>query len=229
MLATNIMNEILLKNFEELQKTLKRYQIYSEGRGPWIFRGQSDFSWALLPKVGRPEYKGIDDLNMFDEWKRKAVAYHDNLPTNDYDCLAVAQHHGLATRLLDWSFNPLVAAFFAVYEQRGIGSAIYCYRPTKQINKDKKMIENKDVLPLKPTAAVSRIVQQGGLFTYHGQPNVSLDKALLEGDELDKLIIDSAFEESLLLDLNFYGINKLSLFPDLDGLSEYENWYRRIR
>ena len=50
---------------------------------------------------------------------------------------------------------------------------------------------------------------------------------MLEDDELERIRIDPDFEETLLDVLDFYGINKVSLFPDLDGLSEHENWKHR--
>ena len=46
---------------------------------------------------------------------------------NDWDMLTIAQYHGLATRLLDWSFNPLVAAYFAVKDFEDCDAVIYAY------------------------------------------------------------------------------------------------------
>lgn len=51
---------------------------------------------------------------MLDAFKRRARPYIDQIPQNDFEWMFVAQHHGLPTRLLDWSTSPLVALYFAV-------------------------------------------------------------------------------------------------------------------
>src|SRR5262245_17272041 len=81
-----------------------------------LFRGVSKCEWTLIPKIGRV-VKALNsavrrdwETRMFRTFMRRGAPYVGNWkPSTDWDWLALAQHHGLPTRLLDWSHNPLVA------------------------------------------------------------------------------------------------------------------------
>src|SRR5258708_39996306 len=93
-------------------------QYFAEPRGRWVFRGHSNVNFALIPAVGRAAHTSQSrakyEQSLFDIFCREARGYVSAIPATDWEWLSLAQHHGLPTRLLDWTTNPLVAAFFAV-------------------------------------------------------------------------------------------------------------------
>jgi hypothetical protein len=211
----------------ELHLLFRGYR--SHGGLGWIFRGQADISWPLIPKAGRPEFRNGNDLGRFHDWRNRAYA-HGPLPGNDWECLAIAQHYGLATRLLDWSCNPLVATYFAVNEHSECDGAIYCFLPGLAIDCKNFSIEAQldQVAVYLPRALDQRVIRQSGVFTVHNDAiSEIVVKELdhpLSGTNLVRIEIPQQHKLSILEMLDDYGIHSHGIFPDLDGLSRYINW-----
>ena len=87
-------------------------------RSPYVFRGMSDSSWSLqtsLERLGtRPDVVEHALIRSFRKYAPRGTFALDS----EWEALAVAQHNGLPTRVLDWSISPLVAAHFATMERQ---------------------------------------------------------------------------------------------------------------
>ena len=201
--------------------------------GSW-FRGQAISNWELLPKAGRKTYylPNNRDLGRFNDWEHQAIAY-ESLPKNRLEGLALAQHHGLATRLLDWTKNPLVATYFAVCEEPKQDGAVYILDPLEKFVNQSTPFENigeyEGVVCFIPRAISTRVLNQQGMFTIHCPANHEIEVAKSRVNDTErnliKLIIKNSMKKEVEKMLSDYGINHSSLFPDLDGLSNYKNRY----
>lgn len=222
-----ILQKMKIKTFIDLIEFLESQKKLNN----LIFRGQSNHSWEVIPKSGRKGFSDkypetLSEQNVFKSWKRYAKFHLTKYPDNNWDWLAIAQHHGLATRLLDWTKNPLVSAYFTSYENFDKDGVIYYYELEDIIDFDETQIDPFQIKGFNvffPSGFASRIINQRGVFTITDKPEIGLKKQLKT--KLKEIIIPKEVKEDILQSLDFYGINKMSLFNDLDSLSNYLNEY----
>ena len=90
----------------------------------WAFRGHSNSDWDLEPSVERLGF-GVDwesaERDMMRDFKAKAHLYSASVPSGGHESeiewRSFMQHHGLPTRLLDFTYSPYVATYFAIRDE----------------------------------------------------------------------------------------------------------------
>lgn len=226
-------------SFADLHETIQRISTLHGGRrGNTVYRGHKDEEYKLVPKVGRiskftfPKLKvGLREPSSLREqeeailrqFKERALPLLSRVPADDWEWLAIGQHHGLATRLLDWSKSPLVAAYFAVEEDHSGDSAVYSYNQGIHLYGNTSPFTQKNrVVRITPAFYTRRIEAQSGVFTAHKDPRAPLDEIVQTG-KLHKIVIPSSFRAKLRRILASYGIHRASMFPDLDGMASFVN------
>ena len=184
----------------------------------------------------------------FNLYKRFMVGAEPRDPTwkeTDHSkMLAFMRHHGLPTRLLDWSESPLVALYFAVSDSPETDGTLWCLCPSElnlaefakqtlllpnniedgvQFLFDEPFVETRQTSY--KTAAVIihqvnlRMMTQLSQFTIHGSTDL-LDKHGKADTFLIKFCIPSVQKKQLKDQLKHFGIRPSTLFPDLDHLAE---------
>jgi hypothetical protein len=207
--------------------------------GRHLFRGQRRDE-PLLPKIARTglpsEFKHQEQL-LIRDFQARSNPYLDLADRDDWDWLAIAQHNQMATRLLDWTDNPLAALWFAVEKSPDKGHGVLWWFQVEEADilvsqKKENPFNGKRTKVFRPRHITKTIVAQGGWFTVHkllekGNKFVPLEKNALYKHRLQKLMVERTKFPELREQLDRCGVNQSTMFPDITGLCGYLNWVYR--
>jgi hypothetical protein len=227
-----------------------------------IFRGQANAKWTLLSRLDRLEKKYNKKPNLsgnnpeefscprvdrdihLNRFKELALDKINKDVKNDDVLWAVAQHHGLATPLLDFTYSPFVALFFAFEEEK-----CWCEENNITVFKEPReravfalthhLVEEL-IQPFSVAGyGIYRAASQAGLFLNMPQKDYpdkwDLESYIQEKGKnetckqhtnrliLKKFIIPNKERIECLRFLDQMNINRATLFPDLDGVAKYVN------
>jgi len=230
-----------IKSVSELIQKLKVDCKFDNG--PVWFRGQTKKEYKLMPSLYRVKTL-VSEMTLIKKFKQNASLLITNQYSDDFDWLFVMQHHGVPTRLLDWTESSLVALYFACENDFASDGALWVLLPI-ELNKH-AMIEPDEtfdipgILELEnyspksyhadktnvmgPAAAITtrntpRMQAQQGTFTIFHKKKSSVEDI---GDKKHvwRYIIPKSSKKELLKELKICGIDKFQLFPELSSIGE---------
>jgi hypothetical protein len=226
-----------------------------QGFRNWCFRGQASAEWPLSTSLSRhiEVAKVSERVWMLQEsrirriFRRKSHLFLTDLPQDELEWLALMQHHGSPTRLLDFTWSPYVAAFFAleratadaavwainlpllwdIHARRkidGVSLRVADPRDTAAFEKFYSVNKYGFVWQGDPFRMPQRVVAQSGTFLVSSHLGMTVENILGGYPGSGELLIQFVLETPKLradamASLYSMNITQATLFPGLDGLA----------
>jgi FRG domain-containing protein len=217
------------------------------------FRGLNRSNLELLPKLMR-DGKEVEQIfererRLLTRFRQRSLAYWPaGYPQTDWEQLFAMQHYGMPTRLLDWTENLFVAAYFAMgapIDDTTSHAVVWCIDPVAWNRQTPVLSEfgetvhvlttadeesdsyrpettkrrNKSPVTLFGTHNSQRIVAQRGTFVIWGNESKCLEQFAEElKGQLWKIIVHGDRKE-LAKSLNGLGFGETMVFPEMTSLA----------
>jgi hypothetical protein len=227
-------------------------QVKAEANTLWAFLSLCDDAGLALPEDGQTLRRALVEFCNHDFKVNRKPTPRNWPPPEVLSFMAFAQHSGIPTRLLDFTTDGYVAAYFAAkkaLESEDFSScgslSIWCI-PSQLTDdqfyrcSDNPLSDNQRVqIVTAPSHLIQNLRAQKGLFLYDQEPGQGsnpqnlLDALPLDSNPALKLTLPHSEADQLLLLLRRLGYHTASLFPSpeqiVQGLKEIEILNNRLR
>jgi hypothetical protein len=222
-----------VKTIDDFYNFLKTH---TETKENLIYRGVRNSTFNLTPSIGRlrtnkdKPFDVKEEIRLLDIFERRAYPFIKEFKEDRLELLSIGQHHGLPTRLLDWTKNPLIAIYFAVEEpftkedeKVTDFSCVYIHKVDKLVKLSDTFnpFDLNEVARYVPKHWDNRIIAQSGLFTVHNDPYTPWNPT-----NLTVVLIHKDIRKAIKTTLNRFGINPGTIYPDIDGVAKHIKWLR---
>ncbi|PEE81779.1 FRG domain-containing protein [Bacillus toyonensis] len=243
------------ENFNELIEIITR-DLKPGSTNVKLWRGQGDISWPIHSGAYRrilhanSDFVKEEDIIIYEkrlinQARHKGFGYQDGRILTDIEILAKLQHHGAATRLVDFSKNALIALWFCINSspsETGLllgvhSSCVGGFESTIHANKNDynnfadELSSKEYPMLIDPPIVSPRISAQHGLFLYSKVSDSPMGSLKLPNNENDRIFIaikphlKEIIKEILMHSFN---IRDETIYPDLDGFSAANSTLKSI-